>query len=157
MVNKNKIHTLLYFNFDQRKLCNPGIYFLFNEGKIIYIGLSKNPIIRILDHYYSLNIPTKGLGPCFDQFRVITLKKTYKDERILQHYEKRWIKKFNPEKNFNTKHLYYNLSIKDIKYFINVYNEYFKGHMPWNRYINDEVLKKTEYYKQERKLFRKKK
>lgn len=157
MVNKNKIHTLLYFNFDQRKLCVPGIYFLFNEGKIIYIGISKIPIIRILDHYYSLNNPTKGLGPCFDQFRVITLKKTYKDERILQHYEKRWIRKFNPEKNFNTKHLYYNLSIKDIKYFINVYNEYFKGHMPWHRYINDEVLKKTEHYKRETKILRSKK
>lgn len=157
MVNKNKIHTLLYFNFDQRKLCVPGIYFLFNEGKIIYIGISKIPIIRILDHYYSLNNPTKGLGPCFDQFRVITLKKSYKDERILQHYEKRWIKKFNPEKNFNTKHLYYNLSIKDIKYFINVYNEYFKGHMPWHRYINDEVLKKTEHYKRETKILRSKK
>ena len=171
MVNKNKIHTLLYFNFDQRKLCVPGIYFLFNEGKIIYIGISKIPIIRILDHYYSLNNPTKGLGPCFDQFRVITLKKTYKDERILQHYEKRWIKKFNPEKNFNTKHLYYNLSIKDIKYFINVYTknafydlsindikyhidtyeQYFKGHMGWHRYINDLVIKKNEIYKKHKK------
>lgn len=157
MVNKNKIHTLLYFNFDQRKLCIPGIYFLFDKGKLIYIGLSRIPMIRILDHYYSSNIPVKGLGPCFDQFRVIPLKKIYEDERILQHYEKRWIKKFSPEKNFNTKHLYYNLSIKDIKYFMSAYDEYFKGHMPWNRYINDEVLKKTEYYKQERRIFRKKK
>jgi hypothetical protein len=157
MVNKNKIHTLLYFNFDQRKLCIPGIYFLYNEGKIIYIGISKIPIIRILDHYYTKKNPAKGLGPCFDQFRIITLKKVYKDERILQHYEKRWIRKFNPIKNFNTRNLYYNFSIRDIKYFIDVYDEYFKGHMPWNRYINDEVLKKTEYYKQQTKLLRDKK
>jgi len=151
MVNKNKIHTLCYFNFDQRKLCIPGLYFLYNLGELIYIGISRLPAFRVLQHYYTVDVPKKGIGPVFDQFRVITLNKTYKDERILQHYEKRWIRKFNPKLNFHTKNVFYDLSINDIKYHIDTYEQYFKGHMGWHRYINDLVIKKNEIYKKHKK------
>ena len=147
MVNKNKIHTFCYFNFDQRKLCVPGLYFLYNLGELIYIGISRLPAFRVLQHYYTTDAPKKGTGPVFDQFRVIALNKTYKDERILQHYEKRWIKKFNPKLNTHTKNVFYDLSINDIKYHIDTYEQYFKGHMGWHRYINDLVIKKNEIYK----------
>ena len=152
MVNKNKIHTLCYFNFDQRKLCIPGLYFLYNLGELIYIGISRLPAFRVLQHYYTINAPKRGIGPIFDQFRVITLNKTYKDERILQHYEKRWIKKFNPKLNVYTKNAFYDLSINDIKYHIDTYEQYFKGHMGWHRYINDLVLKKQENYKKHKNV-----
>jgi hypothetical protein len=151
MVNKNKIHTLCYFNFDQRKLCVPGLYFLYNLGELIYIGISRLPAFRVLQHYYTTDAPKKGIGPIFDQFRVIVLNKTYKDERILQHYEKRWIRKFNPKLNTHTKNVFYDLSIKDIKYHIDTYEQYFKGHMGWHRYINDLVIKKNEIYKKHKR------
>ena len=62
----------------------PGIYFLFNDKKeLIYIGESKFPLIRILDHYHKsykkarkvkTGYQQKGIGHVFSYFRIINIK-----------------------------------------------------------------------------------
>jgi len=132
----------------------PGIYFLFNDKKeLIYIGESKFPLIRILDHYHksykkARKIKTgyqqKGIGPVFSYFRIINIKS--EDSRIRQHFEKRWIRKFDPPLNFNTRNQCYDISWREINGFIKVYESFFKTQMTWYRYINDEVLRKRDSY-----------
>lgn len=144
----------------------PGIYFLFNEKKeLIYIGESKFPLIRILDHYhkhYKVERKTrsgfkqKGIGPVFKYFRIINIKSH--DSRIRQHFEKRWIRKFDPPLNFSTRNQCYDLSWKEINAFIEVYEHFFKEQTSWFRYVNDEVLRKRQSYidwkKKQRKIRR---
>tara|TARA_R100001460_G_scaffold61553_1_gene101636 strand:- start:896 stop:1396 length:501 start_codon:yes stop_codon:yes gene_type:complete len=124
---------------------NPGLYFFFNEQyKLIYIGESKFPLARILDHYwrsYSEGKTKKGVGPIFTYFRIISLNT---DEiRIRQHYEKRFIKKYNPELNSNSNTAPYTLTSRQLKAHVLLHEKFFKN-MSWYRYINDEVLKKMD-------------
>ena len=129
------------------KLNEPGIYFLLNEKlKLVYIGESSNPLIRVLSHYfrsYPNGKDKKGIGPVFSHFRIIL---TNEDKRIRQHYEKRWIKKFSPPVNSNGDSCPYELSYLEIKGYISVYEGFFKQEVPWYLYINDHVLKKQQNY-----------
>ena len=135
---------------------NPGLYFLFDEYyKLIYIGESKFPLARILDHYwrsYSDGKAKKGVGPVFIYFRIISLGQ---DEiRIRQHYEKRFIKRYNPELNSNSNTAPYSLTTNQLKAHVLIHEKFFKN-VSWYRYINDEVLKKMdEGLKHKKKLRR---
>ena len=139
------------------KLNEPGIYFLLNEKlKLVYIGESSNPLIRVLSHYfrsYPNGKDKKGIGPVFTHFRIIL---TNEDKRIRQHYEKRWIKKFNPPINWNGQsEAPYLLTRKELNNFIKVYDKFFKEDMSWHKYINDEVVKQMDKYIVHRKKLRK--
>jgi|TARA_A100000171_G_C2126939_1_gene144133 hypothetical protein len=143
VLNKSKLipfsNTNSQVNFVKHNL--PGLYFLFNKDyKLIYIGESIYPLCRILDHCYK---PSRGVGPVFAFMRIMQV--TDSDFRIRQHYEKRWIKKFNSPLNYNGDTAPYELSYKEIKGFIAVYEGFFKD-MPWFTYINDYVLKKQQNY-----------
>ena len=126
----------------------PGLYFLFDENyKLIYIGESLLPFIRVNDHYfrhYKDQKQKKGIGPVFSYFRIMRVKDN--DFRVRQHYEKRWIKKYQPSVNFNADAAPYELTYKEIKGYINVYEGFFKNQTPWYRYLNDDVLKKQKSY-----------
>lgn len=158
VLNKSKLipfsDTTSQVNFIQHSL--PGIYFLFNKDyELIYIGESKTPLGRVVDHYfkaYANNKIAKGVGPIFNYFRIITVKDA--DFRIRQHFEKRWIKKYKPPVNANADSAPYELSYKQIKDFILVYEGFFKKNISWFRYINDEVLKKLPSYKKYRNIKR---
>ena len=115
-----------------------------------------------MDHYFKhypkerkfkKGFQKKGIGPVFSKFRILTLKKET-DKRIKQHYEKRWIKRFNPELNFHSSQVPYNVSIKEIKTFIMIYEDFFSDRMTWFRYINDEVMKQRPDYKEHSKKLR---
>jgi len=134
---------------------NPGLYFMFNERyKLIYIGESKFPLARILDHYcrsYSSGKVKKGIGPVFTYFRIIILDT---DEiRIRQHYEKRFIKRYNPELNSNSNTAPYTLTSKQLKAHVLIHEKFFKN-VSWYRYINDEVLKKMDEGMEHKKKLR---
>ena len=153
-----KIHNLKHsqgINFI--KANEPGVYFLFDvDKKLSYIGESKFPMSRILDHYsraYQNNKRAKGIGPVFDYFRIINCKS--KDSRIRQHYEKRWIRKFKTRLNYNTKNESYDLNWKELKGFILVFENFFKSTKTWYRYLNDDVMNKRDVYKARKKIKRK--
>jgi hypothetical protein len=93
------------------------------------------------------------LVPVFSKFRILTLKKET-DKRIRQHYEKRWIRRFDPELNFHSSQVPYDVSIKEIRAFILIYEDFFSGRMTWFRYINDEVMKQRPDYKEHSKKLR---
>jgi hypothetical protein len=49
----NKLNNILDCRVDIVGMNRPGIYFLFDDTKkLIYIGESKFPLIRILDHFH---------------------------------------------------------------------------------------------------------
>ena len=152
-----RIHNLKHsqgINFI--KANEPGIYFLFDvDKKLIYIGESKFPMSRILDHYsraYQHNKSAKGIGQVFDYFRIINCKS--EDSRIRQHYEKRWIRKFKTRLNYNTKNESYDLNWKEISGFILIFDNFFKNTRTWYRYLNDEVMSKRDVHKEKRKVRR---
>ena len=154
----NKIHNLKHsqgINFI--KANQPGVYFLFDKDKkLSYIGESKFPMSRILDHYsraYQHNKSAKGIGQVFDYFRIINCKSN--DSRIRQHYEKRWIRKFKTRLNYNTKNESYDLNWKELKGFILVFENFFKSTKTWYRYLNDDVMNKRDVYKARKKIKRK--
>lgn len=151
VLNKNKLISfkdeLNQVNFIKHNL--PGLYFLFDEDyKLVYIGESLLPLIRINDHYhrhYKNEKDKKGIGPVFTYARIMRVRD--KDFRVRQHYEKKWIKKYNPPINFNgNSHAPYELTLKQLKGFMSVYDFFFKKQMPWYKYLNDEVLKKQDWY-----------
>lgn len=158
----NKINSLESCQVNCIKDNLPGIYFLFDENKeLVYIGESKFPLIRVLDHYHKhykkkRNVKTgyqkKGIGPIFNYFRIINIRS--EDSRIRQHFEKRWIRRFNPELNYNTKNEAYDLTWREINSFILVFENFFKQHMSWYRYINDEVLRHRKSYLELKKVRR---
>ena len=82
----------------------------------------------------------------FDYFRIINCKSD--DSRIRQHYEKRWIRKFKSPLNYNTKCETYDLSWKEIKGFILIFDNFFKKTKSWYRYLNDEVMSKRTMQKE---------
>ena len=145
-INKNKLNCInKKTTIDITASNNPGLYFFFNEHyKLTYIGESKFPLARILDHYwrsYSESKTKKGVGPVFTYFRIISLNN---DEiRIRQHYEKRFIKRYNPELNSNSNTAPYTLTSKQLKAHVLLHEKFFKN-ISWYRYINDEVLKKMD-------------
>jgi hypothetical protein len=151
VLNKFKLipfsNTVSQVNFVKHNL--PGLYFLFDQDyKLIYVGESIYPLSRISDHYYKSTLKNgkrcKGIGPIFAYMRIMQVRD--KDFRIRQHYEKRWIKKFNPPVNHNGDTAPYELSYKEIKSYISVYEGFFKREMPWFTYINDHVLKRQQNY-----------
>ena len=167
----NKLLSLKECQVNLIKSNEPGIYFLFNEDKeLIYIGESKFPLCRVLDHYnrsYHKDIVTKlgkvvvhtekgkkkGIGPIFSYMRIMSTNS--KDARIRQHYEKRWIRKYNPPLNFNTKNENYDLNWKEINSFILVYENFFKKNKTWYRYLNDEVMNKRPGFMKHKAMKRK--
>ena len=152
-VNKN-IHSMKECTVDLINRNRPGIYFLFDENKkLIYIGESKFPLIRILDHYHKhykikrklrSGFQQKGVGPVFQYFRIMNIQSD--DSRIRQHYEKRWIRKYDPPLNYNTRNQAYDLTWKEINAHIHVYEKFFKTQTTWYRYLNDEVCAKRPSY-----------
>lgn len=163
VVNKNNITAFGGVSqVDLVKLNRPGIYFLFNDKvELIYIGESNYPMIRICDHYFKhykkarkfkMGYQQKGIGPVFSYFRIMPVFN--KDKRIRQHYEKRYIKKFNPELNYNAQTAPYDLTCKEIKGFIQVYEGFFKHNVSWHIYINQEVLKQRPNYREYKNVLR---
>jgi hypothetical protein len=159
----NKLNNILDCRVDIVGMNRPGIYFLFDDTrKLIYIGESKFPLIRILDHFHKhykklIKIPgikAKGIGPVFNYFRTMHVQSS--DSRIRQHYEKRWIRKFNPPLNYSTKNVTYDLSYTELVSFAKVYDSFFKQDMSWFRYINDEVLRQRDSYKKQKAMLRRK-
>lgn len=153
----SKLLELRNCRVDCIALNQPGVYFLFDEHKkLMYIGESKFPLVRVLDHYHKHYTKTvghflkpmtskKGIGPIFSYFKIFNIHS--EDSRIRQHYEKRWMKKFKPYLNFKTKNVVYDLSWKEINGHMYLYDSHFKGDMTWHRYINDEVLRKRDEFK----------
>ena len=142
-LNRDKLNSIKNDTVIDITVSNrPGLYFLFDqEYKLIYIGESLFPLSRILDHYWKAYLNKKGkkgIGPIFSYFRIINLDN---ETRIRQHYEKRYIKHYNPEHNHGANRAPYSLTCKQIKAHIMIYEMFFKN-MSWYRYINDEVLKK---------------
>ena len=153
LINKN-IHSMKECTVDLINRNRPGIYFLFDKDKkLIYIGESKFPLIRVLDHYHKhykierkirSGFQQKGIGPVFKYFRIMNVQS--EDSRIRQHYEKRWTRKYDPPLNYNTRALAYDVSWKEINSFIKVFESFFKTQTTWYRYLNDEVLAKRDSY-----------
>jgi len=159
MVSIKRFLSLCECQVNLLRLNEPGIYFLFNEKlELVYIGESSNPMIRVLTHYFRSYMgegkKPKGIGPVFSHFRIIL---SSEDKRIRQHYEKRWIKKFNPPINWNGQsEAPYLLTIKELKHFIKIYDDFFKADgMSWYRYINDQVVAQMDKYIVHRKKLRK--
>ena len=155
----NKINKLKLFQaINLIKANQPGIYFLFDvDKKLSYIGESKFPMSRVLDHYfraYENSKTAKGIGPVFDYFRIINCKSD--DSRIRQHYEKRWIRKFKSPLNYNTKNESYDLNWKEIKGFILIFDNFFKKTRSWYKYLNDDVMSKRTMQKEKKSSYRKK-
>lgn len=69
---------------DLPKIC--GLYFLLSKKKVVYIGVTKNLISRLIAH--------KSDGKKFDSFRLIECP-----IRVAIENEKRWIVKFRPKYN----------------------------------------------------------
>jgi hypothetical protein len=88
----------------------------------------------------------------FSGFRIMTVLN--EDKRIRQHYEKRYIKKFNPELNYNSQSAPYDLTCKEIKGFIQVYEGFFKEQFSWHRYLNEQVLKQRTNYRKYKNVLR---
>ena len=160
----NKLHSVIHCQVDIVKMNRPGIYFLFDDHKkLIYIGESKFPLIRIMDHFWKhykikkigirQGFQQKGIGPVFAYFRIIQV--TSEDSRVRQHYEKRWIRKYDPELNYNTRHKAYDLTWKEFQGFMQVYESFFKKDMTWFRYLNDEVLRQRPIFRKIKKEKRK--
>jgi hypothetical protein len=158
----NRIHNILNCQVDIIHMNRPGIYFLFDDTlKLIYIGESKFPLIRVLDHFHKhykikkLNrsgFQQKGVGPVFAYFR--TMHVLSEDSRVRQHYEKRWTRKYNPPLNYKTKHASYDLSWVEFLGFLKVYDSFFKKDMGWFRYINEQVLSQRDAFKQRKAIRR---
>jgi len=155
----NKLHSVIHCQVDIVKMNRPGIYFLFDDHKkLIYIGESKFPLIRIMDHFWKhykikkignrhrQGFQQKGIGPVFAYFKIIQVQS--EDSRVRQHYEKRWIRKYSPELNYNTKHLGYDLTWKEFQGFVRVYESFFKNDMTWHQYLNDEVLRQRPMFRE---------
>lgn len=66
-----------------------GVYFLLQDGKVVYVGQSTNVKKRLISHRYT--------EKQFDSYRVINCA----HDRLL-YYEKRWIARFNPIYNLPT-------------------------------------------------------
>jgi len=157
VVNTNKrFHNISLSNqVDFLKLNRPGIYFLFNKNKeLIYVGESKFPLTRILDHYFKhykknpkdKGVNQKGIGPVFQYFRIMEVRG---DKRIRQHFEKRWMRKFKSPMNLDFNHrnaVCYDLSYREINAFIKIYDDFFSNQMTWHRYIQDEVCRHRRSY-----------
>ena len=152
----NKLHSVINCQVDMVHMNRPGIYFLFDDTKkLIYIGESKFPLIRIMDHFHKhykikkignrQGFQQKGIGPVFAYFRTMHVKS--EDSRIRQHYEKRWIRKYKPELNYNTRCESYDLSWKEFTGFKKVYDHFFKDTMNWNQYISHEVIRQRPCFK----------
>lgn len=75
-----------YFTLNEFKLC--GIYFLFECGKLVYIGQSMDIYVRVSQHSNS--------GKAFDTVRFIAC-----EPDKMSFYETRWIKRFKPCLNSN--------------------------------------------------------
>jgi len=149
----NKLHSVIHCQVDIVKMNRPGIYFLFDDHKkLIYIGESKFPLIRIMDHFWKhykikkvgqrQGFQQKGIGPVFAYFRIMQVQS--EDSRVRQ----RWTRKYNPELNYNTRHLGYDLSWKEFQGFVHVYESFFKNDMTWYRYLNDEVLRHRPVFRE---------
>ena len=159
----DNIYHIHHCQVDIVKMNRPGIYFLFNEKKeLIYIGESKFPLIRILDHYHKhykikktggrSGYQQKGIGPIFTYFRTMHVQS--EDSRIRQHYEKRWIRKYDPPLNYNTRAENYDLSWREINGFAYVYDSFFYQDMSWHKYLNEEVLSKRKAFVEAKKIKR---
>lgn len=66
-----------------------GIYFLLQNGKVVYVGQSTNVEKRLIQHRCS--------DKEFDSYRVMNCA-----HDLLLYYEKRWIKRFKPIYNLPT-------------------------------------------------------
>lgn len=159
----SKLHSIRDCQVDIIAMNRPGIYFLFNDQKeLIYIGESKFPLIRILDHYHKhytvkkigkrSGYQKKGIGPIFAYFRTMHVQS--EDSRIRQHYEKRWTRKYNPSLNYNMKAENYDLTWIEINAFSYIYDSFFYQDMSWHRYLNDEVLSKRKSFAEAKKIKR---
>ncbi len=76
-----KIHSAIPGSVDK----SPYIYFLLKEGVIIYIGKTRSIRARVINH--NCFMP-------YDQIRLIQC-----DLEKLNHYERRWITRFQPQFN----------------------------------------------------------
>jgi hypothetical protein len=156
----NKLNNILDCRVDIVGMNRPGIYFLFDDTKkLIYIGESKFPLIRILDHFHKhykikktgsrSGYQQKGIGPIFTYFRTMHVQS--EDSRIRQHYEKRWIRKYDPPLNYNTRAENYDLTWREINGFVYVYDSFFYQDMSWHRYLHDEVMSKRRSFVESKK------
>jgi len=87
---KKHVHKLIVgnFKFYTEDYFIKGIYFLYNKGEIVYVGMSEtNVFSRVLSHY---NENSK----CFDSFSVRNYESTSKLE--LLDIEASLIKKYSP-------------------------------------------------------------
>lgn len=81
------------FNIDK---VNPGVYFLFLEGKLVYIGQSKHPELRILQHRH--NSYKYHDNDFFDSAYIFEVS-----AEDLDTYEGALIRHFKPELNRNVR------------------------------------------------------
>lgn len=92
--SKELIELLMKYQYNSTKcdmdIFKPGIYFLYNEYKIVYIGQAKVLAERLARHY-------KDTDKVFDQVRYLNVPET-----DLNDIERVFIKIYLPEYNKHT-------------------------------------------------------
>jgi len=78
---KKKVHPLIPSRSDK----TPYVYFLIRRHKIVYVGQTHS--IRLRVHHHN----------CY--FKYNSIRWIECEDKNLSYYEKRWIKKFQPEYN----------------------------------------------------------
>lgn len=73
----------------------PGIYFLFKDGDLVYIGQSKDVFARIRNHAWPTSKTKHAYRGGFDEYATLEVKDTNK--RV--HLEKMYIERYRPEGN----------------------------------------------------------
>lgn len=68
-----------------------GVYFLFCESEVVYVGKSTNIVKRVHQHYSD--------GKVFDRFAYIEF-----EERFLDYEERKYIKMYSPKYNISHNH-----------------------------------------------------
>lgn len=107
-----------------------GVYFLYNESKLVYVGVACNIIVRLWQHSLSK-------GKNWDSVKFIEEQDYLKAIEIENYY----IEKYNP---------LYNNSLSKLKYFLSKESNKLKVTYPsgWVKILSDEELQQQRTEKQ---------
>lgn len=82
----HSVPTLAQIRVSKSKRVIIGVYFLFEAGKVIYVGSSRNVMARLGQHAY--------MGVHYDSFSVVECS-----NNMLMHIEAHYIKELRPSRN----------------------------------------------------------
>jgi hypothetical protein len=93
-----KMGKIMSEPIDMSALLRPAVYLLFRDGRCVYVGQSKCPLVRVYTHRSMARrrkLPwIKTLGIVFDRFEVVPTR-----VEDLTRVEAELIAKFSPEHN----------------------------------------------------------